>query len=189
MTVTPRSRRVARLAWVAASAYMRSFIAGATSARRRAGEEGGGQQRVADAGGELGDRVRGGGGNEVGVGVLDHVEMADRVVRGRLVARERATHRIALELAGQHRGADDRLERGGADEALRGGRHRDAHAVARLGRQARELERLVGGDAAAYAEQDAGHLRRPAGAHRPPPRRGSGSWIFPAASSSSAIVR
>ena len=27
----PRSRRVARFAWVAASRYMRSFIAGATS--------------------------------------------------------------------------------------------------------------------------------------------------------------
>ncbi len=30
ITVTPRSRSVARLAWVAASAYMRSFIAGAS---------------------------------------------------------------------------------------------------------------------------------------------------------------
>ena len=30
ITATPRSRSVARLAWVAASAYMRSFIAGAT---------------------------------------------------------------------------------------------------------------------------------------------------------------
>ncbi len=30
ITSTPRSRRVARLAWVAASAYMRSFIAGAS---------------------------------------------------------------------------------------------------------------------------------------------------------------
>ena len=31
ITRTPRSRSVARLAWVAASAYMRSFIAGATA--------------------------------------------------------------------------------------------------------------------------------------------------------------
>ncbi len=66
---TPRSRRVARFAWVAASAYMRSFIAGATSARGRAGEEGGGQHRVADAGGELGERVRRRRRDEVGVGV------------------------------------------------------------------------------------------------------------------------
>ena len=31
ITRTPRSRSVARFAWVAASAYMRSFIAGATT--------------------------------------------------------------------------------------------------------------------------------------------------------------
>ena len=33
----------------------------------------------------------------------------------------------------------------------------DPHAVAGAGREPRELERLVGGDPAAYAEQDAGH--------------------------------
>ena len=49
----------------------------------------------------------------------DDLEVADRVVLGRGVAREGAAHRVALELVDQHRRADDPLERGGADEALR----------------------------------------------------------------------
>ena len=54
----------------------------------------------------------------------------------------------------------------GAHEPRRRRRHQHAHAVARLGRQPRELERLVGGDAAAHAEKDAGHRSGPARAPR-----------------------
>ena len=43
------------------------------------------------------------------------------------------------------------------DEPPAGGRLHDAHRVPVRGRQAHELERLVGGDAAADAEQDSGH--------------------------------
>ena len=49
---------------------------------------------------------------------------------GRVVAGEGAAHRVALELGGQHRGADDALEGGGADEAGRRLGHQHPHAVA-----------------------------------------------------------
>ena len=67
-------------------------------ARRRAGEEGGGQHRVGDAGGQLGDRVGRGGGDQEGVAVGGQLEVADRVVAGLAVAGEGAAHRVALEL-------------------------------------------------------------------------------------------
>ncbi len=76
---------------------------------------------------------------------------------GRLVTGEGAAHRVALELVDEHRRADDALERGGADEAAGGRGHQHADAVPGARRQARELERLVGGDAAADSEQDPGH--------------------------------
>ena len=47
---------------------------------------------------------------------------------------------------------------GGPDEALARGRLHDPHRVARRRRQAHELECLVGGDPAADAEQDPGHV-------------------------------
>ena len=123
ITVMPRCRSVARLACVAASRYIRSFIAGATSRGAVAGEEGGGDHRVRDPGGELGDRVRRRRSDQVGVRVGDHLEMADRVVLGHGIAREGAARRIALELVDEDRRSDDPLERGPADEALRRRRH------------------------------------------------------------------
>jgi hypothetical protein len=59
--------------------------------------------------------------------------MADRIVSGHRVSREGAAHGVALELVAQDRGADDRLERGRAYEALGGGGHEDPHPVARKG--------------------------------------------------------
>ena len=88
-------------------------------ARRRAGEEGGGQHRVGDAGGQLGDGVGRGRRDEEGVAVGGQLEVADRVVAGLALAGEGAAHRVALELGDQDRGADDPLEGGGADEAGR----------------------------------------------------------------------
>ena len=46
-----------------------------------------------------------------------------------------------------------------ADEALRAGRDERDHLVPALDEQAGQLTRLVGGDAAADAEQDAAHAR------------------------------
>ena len=97
-----------RFAWVAASAYMRSFIAGATSARRRAGEERGGQHRVGRS------RPRASRSCSPRRARPDRRRRWRRPRGGRSgrardrVAREGAAHRVALELVGQHRGADDR---------------------------------------------------------------------------------
>jgi hypothetical protein len=58
--------------------------------------------------------------------------------------------------------ADDALEGGRTDELLRRGRHQDAYGVPLLGGEARQLQRLIGGDSAAHPEQDAGHHALPA---------------------------
>ena len=72
-------------------------------ARGRAGEERRGEHRVADPRGELRDRVGRRRRDEIRVGVADEREVADRVVGRRLVAWERAAHRVALELVDEHR--------------------------------------------------------------------------------------
>ena len=97
------------------------------------------------------------------VGIRGDLEMADVVMPGFGLPRVGAAHRIALELVGEDRGANDPLERGGADEPLSRRRHHHAHAVARLRRQPGELEGLIRGDSAAHAKKDPGHdwmLRR-----------------------------
>ena len=66
-----------------------------------------------------------------------------------------------LPLRDQHGRAGDGGERGRADEARRGLGLDHAHRVARLRREARELERLVGRDPAGDAEEDAGHAPLP----------------------------
>ena len=115
---------------------------------------------------QLGDRVGRGRGDEEGVAVGDQLEVADRVVLGLRIAGEGAAHRVALELRDQDRRADDALEGGGADEA--GGRlgHQHPHPVAGDGSEPGELQRLVGGDPTADAEQDPGHLSSSAAAGR-----------------------
>ena len=84
----------------------------------------------------------------------------------------------------QHRPAAESRERLGTDEPLGVGGHGDLHAKTVAHEQADELTRPVGGDAARYAEQK----RRPWG-RRLQAAAGSSHSIFPAASSSSAIVR
>ncbi len=137
-------------------------------ARCGAGEEGGGEHRVGDPIGQLRQGVGGGRGDYVGVAVGRKLEVADRVVLGGGVAREGAAQRVALELGDQHRGACNAFEGGGADEAGGALGHQHADAVPRLGRQAHQFERLVGGDPSAYAHQDSGHcfslVRRAGGA-------------------------
>ena len=109
---------------------MRSFIAGAT--RRGAAQARNEVVSIESAhpGRELGEGVGRGRRDEVGVAVGGELEVPDRIVRGRGVPGEGAAHRVALELRGQHRGADDSLEGGGADEATGRLGHHDPHAMA-----------------------------------------------------------
>jgi len=72
---------------------------------------------------------------------------------------EGAAAGVGIELGGQHRRPDDALEGGGADEAMRRRRHQDSDAVVGTRGEAGELECFVGGDAAAYAEEDPRHSR------------------------------
>ena len=157
--ITPRSRRVARFAWVAASAYIRSFIAGATS-------RGAVQARNAVV------RIE----SQMPAASLAIV-FADAGATRKASALETTSRWPIGSWSGA--GSPGKAPRigsrsnsetstgaptmpsndAGADEALGGRRHQHAHAVAGLGRQAGELERLVGGDAAAHSEQDAGHTR------------------------------
>ena len=108
ITCTPRSRRSSMFAWVAGCAYMWLFIAGATSTGLRAGQIGARQQVVGVAVGELRDRVGGRRRDAEAVAAPDQLEMADRVVLGRLLAGVGAAQRVALELVDQHRRAGDR---------------------------------------------------------------------------------
>ncbi len=124
---------------------------GRHEARRVAGEERRGQHRVGRAGGELRDRVGGSRSDEEDVATLREREVANRLVLGHRLARPHAPHLVALPFGDQDRRSDDSLERRGADE-LRGRRgHEDPDAVAPLGREARQLESPVGGDAARYS--------------------------------------
>ena len=156
-TTAPRPRSVATFACVAGCSHMWLFIAGATSSGQRRGERGARQQVVGEAGGELGDGVRRGRRDDEDVRVADELEVAERVVVGRADRRGRRRARGRARTRREDRRAGQRGERRGPDEALRGGRLDDPYGVACGGRQAHELERLVGGDPAADAEQDPGH--------------------------------
>ena len=61
------------------------------------------------------------------------------------------------ELVGDDAAPGDRLERHLADEAARRPRHDRGDVVAALLQPARDLDRLVGADAAGDAERDQGH--------------------------------
>ena len=107
---------------------------------------------------ELGERLRGRRGDQVDVGALDQREMRERRVLGQRVAGEDAAQRVRLPFGDEHGRAGDAGEGGLADEA-RGRLGLDhAHAVAGLRGQPRELQRLVGRDAAAHTEKDARHV-------------------------------
>ncbi len=88
----------------------------------------------------------------------DELEVAERVVVGRALVGERAAGGVALELVGEDGRAGERREGRGADEPLGGRGLDDPHGMPGLRRQAHDLERLVGGDPAADAEQDSGQL-------------------------------
>ncbi len=126
--------------------------------RAARGQGGAGQQVVGQPVGELGQRVGRGRRDEVGVGVAHQFQVADRIVMGGRLAGEGAAGGIVLELVHEDRRTGQRREGGRADEALRGRRLHGPHAVPGRGGQAHKLQRLVGGDPAADAEQDPGHV-------------------------------
>ena len=158
ITTIPRSRRVARFAWVAGVGVHAVVHRRGDGARRRAGEEGGGQHRVADPGGELGDACSPRPGRR---GRRRRWRRARGGRSGRAPAARRRGRRRAAGRARTRRRAPGAPTMPSNEAAPT---KRPAVGVIStrtpwpaLGRQARELERLVGGDAAAHAEQDPGH--------------------------------
>ena len=158
-TSTPRSRSSATFAWVAASAHIRSFIAGATirgavQARKEvvSKESQMPAASLAIVFAEAGATTKASAPSTTARWEIGSCSGA-RVRPG-----IGAAHRVAGELVRQHGRADDSLERGGADEPLGGRGHRDANPVAGERREARELDRLVGGDSTTHTDQDSCHL-------------------------------
>ena len=133
ITSTPRSRRVARLAWVAASAYMRSFIAGAS--RRGAAQARKEVVSIESAmpAASLAIVLAEAGATRKASQLAASSRWPIGSWAGAPVAGEGAAHRVALELGDQDRRADDPLEGGGADEA---GRRLASSAPGRRGRRA-----------------------------------------------------
>ena len=84
--VAPRARRRARFSWVAGCSYIAPFMAGATISGRRQASAAAVSRLSAWPGGELGDRVGGGRGDQEGVGALDQLEVA-RAARARAAGR------------------------------------------------------------------------------------------------------
>jgi hypothetical protein len=115
------------------------------------------KQVVGQAVGELGDRVRRGRGDQEEIGVAHELQVAERLVQGRLLIGERPPRRIVLVFIDEHRCAAQRGEGRLADEAQAGRRLHHAQRMARGGGQAHELKRLVRGDASADTQEDAGH--------------------------------
>ena len=156
-----RSRRAraagSRFRWVAPSRYIRSFIAGATSRGAVHARNDVVDHRVGDPGRELRDRVGRRGRDQVGVGVLDQGRGArsGRVSgcgspgkRPRIGSRSHSSIRTGAPTIPSNDAAPTKRV---ADGVIR------THAVARLRREPRKLERTVGGDPTRDAEQDASH--------------------------------
>jgi len=110
------------------------------------GQRGACEQAVGQAAGQLCQRVGRGRRHAQHVAAAHELEVGDRVVVGRGVARKRAAGWIALELVDKHGSAGDALEGGLAHELQAGGRLDHPHGVPGAGRQPNKLHRLVGGD-------------------------------------------
>ena len=107
------------------------------------------QEIVGDPVGELADEVGGGRGDEQQIDRRRERDVLDVGVHPR------------LELIGDDAAARDRLERDRADKARRRVRHHGDDLVAALLQPARDLDGLVGADAAGDAERDQSHNRLP----------------------------
>ena len=102
-TITPRSRRSARLACVAACSYMWLFIAGATSTGQVAASAAEVSRLSARPWASLAIVFARRRRDQEGVGVADQLEVAERVVLRRRLVGERAARGVALELVGEDR--------------------------------------------------------------------------------------
>ena len=127
--------------------------------RPRVGQRGTGEQVVGQAAGQLRKRVGRGRRHAQHVAAAHQLEVRDRVVVGRGVAREGAAGGVALELVHQHRRAGHALEGRLAHELQAGGRLDHAHGVAGAGGQPDQLHRLVGGDSPGNPKKQACHHR------------------------------
>ena len=107
------------------------------------GEKHGRGKIVGMAVGELGHQVGGGRRDHQKVGLARQPDMADIVLV------------IAVEQFGEDMVGRQRADRQRGDEFLRGCRHHHAHRRTALAQPADQVERLVGGNAAADDEQDA----------------------------------
>ncbi len=117
ITCTPRSRRICRLACVAACSYIALFIAGATTSGQVAASAEVQSRLSAKALRELRQRVRRGRRDQIQIGVGDQLQVAQWLVRWRRLAGERPARRIALELVAEHRRSGERREGRLTDEA------------------------------------------------------------------------
>ncbi len=130
-TVAPRARSVSTFARVAGCSHMWLFIAGATTSGQVAASAALVRRLSARPWASLAIVFADAGAIDEDVGVADELEVRERVVVGRGLARERAARRVALELVGEDRGAGQRGERRGADEPQARRRLHDPHGVAR----------------------------------------------------------
>ena len=132
--------------------------------RRAAGAGDGGQRVAHQAGGQLADEVRGRRGEHDGIGRLGQLDVRDLLVA------------VELHDVVEDRPMGEGLEGQRPDESRRRGGHRDVDHRAALAEHPDEGDRLVGGDAARDADDDAAPGERPDGSpscRAACPRRGS----------------
>ena len=159
-TITPRSRRSARLACVAACSYMWLFIAGATSTGQVAASAAEVSRLSARPWASLAIVLAVAG----AIRKASALRTSSRWLSGSCCGagwsgnapRAGSRSNSSVRTGAPVRAANDAAP----DEALGRRRLDDAHGVPGLGGQAHHLERLVGGDSAADAEEDATHVPR-----------------------------
>ena len=162
ITSTPRSRSAARLAWVAASAYMRSFIAGATRRGAVQARKDVASIESAKPPASLAIVLAEAGRDEEGVAVGGQLEVADRVV-ALLPGSPGKAPRIGSRSNSEVRTGAPTIPSNEAAPTKRSAfvGHHDPDAMPGQRREARELERLVGRYPSADTQQQPGHLRAP----------------------------
>ncbi len=138
----PRSR--ATLRRVAGWSHMRGFMAGATSTGLSVAISTAAGEVVGVAARHLGQQVGGGRRHHDQVGLAREADVADLALV------------VEVEQLGEDALVGQRAHRQRRDELLRRPGHDRAHADARLAQAADQLQALVGGDAAADDQHDAG---------------------------------
>ena len=144
-TVAPSAASCAKLRCVAGCAHISRFIAGATSSGQRSigrARQSSDSRSDASAVQEPGDEVGAGRRDQHGIGFAREVDVRHVVGLAR------------VPLARVDGAVRERLQRHCGDEVLGGLGHHDLHGRSRLDHRARQLGRLVAGDAARQAEHD-----------------------------------